>query len=71
MCSLIIYPTLCYIIHIAGGFGVRASATYSGGKISVSYEAAGGAVCTCQLDSGSPESCKNYVATLVATSPVQ
>ena len=49
-----------YIVYVGS---VGASAIYSGDKIVVSYEAFAGAVCTCQLDSGSPVPCKNYLCT--------
>ena len=51
---------LMYAIFIAsaGVFSVRATATYSGNKITVSYDVSAAAVCTCQLDSGTPEPCK-------------
>ena len=53
---------MLHIVYIAGGgFSVIASATYSGNKITVSYEVSGADMCTCQLDSGSPEPCKNYL----------
>ena len=54
------YYTLYYTVCIGS---VTASAIYSGDKIIVSYEASAGAMCTCQLDSGSPVSCKNYLCT--------
>ena len=58
---------ILHIVYVASGFSVTASAIYSGDKITVSYEASAGAVCTCQLDSGSPVSCKNYLTVHVAT----
>ena len=57
--------SLCILhcLYIAGGFSVRASATYSGDIITVSYEVSAAAMCTCQLDLWSPEPCKNYLYT--------
>ena len=56
----------CFIIQLmhaifiapAGEFSVRATATYSGNKITVSYNVSAVAMCTCQLDSATPEPCK-------------
>ena len=59
---LMSYYTLYYTAYclcIGDEFSVKASAIYSGDKITVTYDASAGAVCTCQLDSGSPVSCKN------------
>ena len=55
-----LFHSLLYV-YIAGGFSIRANATYSGDKITVSLETSPGAMCTCQLDSGSPVPCKNYL----------
>ena len=53
--------TILHIVYVGSAFSVTASAIYSGDKITVTYEAPAGAVCTCQLDSGSPVPCKNYL----------
>ena len=52
---------ILYIVYVGDEFSVTASAIYSGDKITVTYDTSAGAVCTCQLDSGAPVPCKNYL----------
>ena len=59
--NYVLHSIILHIVYVGSAFSVTASAIYSGDKITVTYETSAGAMCTCQLDSGSPVSCKNYL----------
>ena len=62
MCVILIKLLYNITVYIAAaGFSLTATAIYSGSTITVTYDASGPAMCTCQLNSMAPVPCKSCV----------